>query len=409
MENVYDVYKKRNMVYILPEEYSKENCTAGALCSAVVVANLYYSDMLHFYLGYLDRVPDEIDIYVISSNPHVKDEMQKRISTKKNMHFLKKENRGRDISALLVAFREILPRYRYICFVHDKKAIHNFMSMDTQYWVRNLWDNTLKSEDYIYNVLGFLEKREDIGLLVPPQRIGMHMDDWYADGWHNDFHIVRQLCEELELECDLDINKPVITLGTVFWARTEILNKICSKKWRYGDFPDEPMPVDGTISHGLERILSYAAQDAGKLTGIVMCDSYAASLYVKVQDMMRITYRQLAESFYISQFDQLINYERQKKQMQEAFKNNKNIYLYGAGKYGKRFLKVMGMWGYYPVGFLVSDGHKKQDQIEGYPVWELHEFDNVNAVIAITADYGSHDEMKNSLEKYGIKDYFIAC
>lgn len=409
MKNVYDILTEKELIYVLPEEYTAKGCPDDVLASAVIVVNLYYPDSLEFYFGYIDQIPEGIDVYIVSSNSSAEGEILRYINGKKNRHYLKKQNRGRDVSAFLVTAREIVLRYKYVCFVHDKKPNFDYLAEDIEFWVRNLWDNTLKSGQYICNVLGLLEKREDIGLLVPPKPIGDYMSDWYTEAWYDDFEVVGQLCERLGLECDLDMGKPVITLGTVFWGRTRIFPKLFSMEWQYKDFPDEPMPVDGTISHGLERLLAYAAQDAGMLTGVVMCDSYAASLYVKVQEMMRMTYGCLEKNFCIGQFDQLAKYEQQKKRTSEAFHNKKNVYLYGAGKYGRRFLKMIRMWGYSPKGFLVSDGYKEKDFIEGYPVWELNELEDADAIIIITTNYDRHMELEKNLRKYGISDYFISC
>lgn len=409
MDNVYDALMKNNLAYILSESASEKACDEGLLASTAVIVNLYYPDTLQFYFAYMDRIPDKVNVYILSSNPSAEEEILNYVNRNRYRHYIRKENRGRDVSALLVAASEIISGYQYVCFVHDKKPNFEYLEEDIRYWVRNLWDNTLKSPQYICNVLGLLEERPEIGLLVPPKPIGMHMPDWYVDAWHDDFETVNRLCKRLDLECDLDEDKPVITLGTVFWGRTQAIKKLYLKEWEYGDFPEEPMPIDGTVSHGLERILAYVAQDAGLLTGVVMCNSYAGSLYVKVQEMMRITYKNLQKNFLIGQVDQLVNYERQKRTVEKAFERNRHVYLYGAGKYGRRFLKMMQMWGYSPTGFLVSDGHKKEGYLEGYPVWELREFYDPDACILITTNYDSHVEMEKNLEKYGIEDYFIAC
>lgn len=409
MKNVYDILKDNKLVYILPESYSKKKCSHSVLRDTAIIVNLYYWDCLKFYLGYLDQIPEEIDIYIISSNPLVEKEIVRYMSEEDNIYYIRKKNRGRDVSALLVSARDIILKYKYICFVHDKKPNFDHLSQDVRFWNQNLWDNTLKSEQYIFNILDVLEGNDDIGLLVPPKPIGSYIPDWYTNAWHDDFPIVKQLCNEFHLKCDLDFQKPVVTLGTVFWGRTQVFQKIVTKKWEYEDFPDEPMPVDGTISHGLERILAYAAQDAGFHTGIAMCDSYAAMLYIKVQNMMNLTYQHLQENFYIGQMDQLLNYKRQKEQISQAFDRDKSVYLYGAGEYGRRFLSILHGWGYFPKGFLVSDGHRKVNFVEGYPVWELRELKDSNAVIAITANYDKHSEMERNLKQYHFNSYFIAC
>ncbi|NBH19789.1 rhamnan synthesis protein F, partial [Clostridiaceae bacterium] len=69
------------------------------------------------------------------------------------------------------------------------------------------------------------------------------------------FELTQKLAKELNLHCNLSIDKSPITLGTVFWARSDALEKILKKEWKYEDFDEEPLKDDGTISHVIERII----------------------------------------------------------------------------------------------------------------------------------------------------------
>ncbi len=69
MENVYDLRYKKNLIYILPERV----CTEGEKLSseiyarAAIIIYLYYMDTLPVYYAYINNIPEDIDIYVISS------------------------------------------------------------------------------------------------------------------------------------------------------------------------------------------------------------------------------------------------------------------------------------------------------------------------------------------------------
>ena len=52
--------------------------------------------------------------------------------------------------------------------------------------------------------------------------------------------------------CPPAIDFPV---GTMFWARPEALAPLLRLGLNLDDYPDEPLPVDGTILHALERLL----------------------------------------------------------------------------------------------------------------------------------------------------------
>ena len=65
---------------------------------AAVFVNLFYVEQLQIYQNYLEQVPDFIDIVIISPKEHI-------LKCFRGNRFItiRKENRGRDISALLVA------------------------------------------------------------------------------------------------------------------------------------------------------------------------------------------------------------------------------------------------------------------------------------------------------------------
>ena len=84
--------------------------------NAAILVHLFYEEQVECSQKYLEEVPEEIDIVILSSKERILNQFQSRRYIR-----IKKENRGRDISALLVAARKIIFQYKYICFVHDKK------------------------------------------------------------------------------------------------------------------------------------------------------------------------------------------------------------------------------------------------------------------------------------------------
>lgn len=406
MKNIKDLYYEKELLNIVSDQFTEYETTTETMRLSAVAVNLYYSDTVRSYLEYFVRVPQEIDLYIVSSNETVISIARDFAARRANVTILRKKNQGRDISALLVALRERLTQYRYICFIHDKKPNHEYLRKDIEFWIYNLWDNTLKSETYIKNILGILDKQE-IGLLVPPSPIGDYKDDWYANAWFQNLENVKKLAERMELNADIVYDKPPIALGTVFWANTKALRKLFDIRWDYGDFPDEPMPIDGTISHAIERILPYVAQDAGYGTGVVMTKEYAEKLLLKTQKMMEESFQALWERFRIRNVCQLTHYAAQEKAAEEIFATCGNVYLYGAGDYGRRFLTLLKSWGYEPEGFVVSDGNRTDQFVEGYRVYELKEIrSRENSGFIICTNYNLQDEIENSLIEKGFHRYF---
>lgn len=93
----------------------------------------------------------------------------------------------------------------------------------------------------------------------------------------------------------------------------------------------------------------------------------------------------------------------------ELYKKNKKLFVYGAGFYGKMFLRRLKFWGYEPMGVIVSAGEKRQDEYCGYRVYELHEVkDTKDIAVIIAVGYTLQEVIADNLEINGITDYYKA-
>lgn len=405
MKNIYDIRNDNKLLFII-----EENKCTNALCYdtnlVAIVVNLYYVDTVQDYMNCINSISSKIDIYIISSQSEVLDKVKQL--KKRELYLINKENRGRDISALLISFREYYSKYEYICFLHDKKANHRCWREDTKIWIDNMWGNMIASNEYINSILNIFRDNEHIGLLVPPEPVGEYYNAWYGDTWYGNFENVKNLAKSLNLDCDISKEKRCITLGTVFWTKTRSLMKLFERKWTYDDFPLEPMPLDGTLNHAVERIIGFVAQDAGYDTGTIMNKSYATWLLLYAQENMQKMYYKLEKNLGIHNTHQLNIYEVQEQKIKNFCESNSKVYLYGAGKYGKCILKIMKNMGYLPEGFVVGKGKRKQQEIENINVYELDEIaDEKEFGIIITVDYNLQNEIKENLKIMGISNIMI--
>ena len=308
----------------------------------------------------------------------------------------------------MVVFREIALEYEYICFLHDKKAHHTYLEKEVDLWIKNLWGNTIGSSYYIQNVLNVFRDKLEIGVLAPPEPMGEHIESWYGEIWANDFENTKMLADELNLECDFNKDKPPITLGTVFWARACSLKKLFERDWEYSDFPEEPLPDDGTISHAIERIFAYVAQDAGYKTGTIMSDTYAEWSLLFLQESMRKMSCLLEGKLGVHELYQMnVGFvEKYEKELLEFFDKNKEVYIYGAGVFGKEMLIRVRRMGYEPAGFVVSDGRRNYKSVNEVPIYELHEvIDKKGVGIIVSLNYGLQEQICEELQKRGFSNF----
>lgn len=391
MKNVYDIKREKNLNFILP----KKLCLPGAVNlrkhEAAVVIHLHYAEKIKEYYPYLSNIPLEMDIIFTTSEEEVRKELEEYGRyTGQNIRIMEKKNRGRDISGLLVACQEELMKYKYICFTHDKKAKSTDSEKDVEIFIRCLWENTLGSNAYIRNVVHTLETNSSLGLLLPPESFSEHYTFAHVNTWDRNFALMETLAKRLKLHCDLDPQKKPLSLGTVFWAKTDALGKLFEENWGYEDFDQEPLPIDGTISHAIERSLAYVAQDAGYETGIVMTDEFAGERQDAMQDVMTEAFDLLKAVLGIRTIGELRRGNQTYGPMMDFAKSFPKLYVYGAGVYGQVCIKMLSAGAIEAKGFVVSKKEEAFEERTRLPILELSELvldDKTGIIIAVHTRY----------------------
>lgn len=238
-------------------------------------AFLFYEDLFEFSLDKLANLPKCFDIYVATDNP-IKVEKIRKIWSEKNdrtIHILLHEYHGRDISALLLTFRKYLLQYDIFGFIHDKKSgqfQYETIGKDYNY---ELWECMLQSEKYINGIINLLIKKEYLGYLNPPSPIHNLYFGTLTDAWSCCYEQTEAIADMIGQKIRIDRNINPVSLGSVFWCKTCALKPLLEYDFKSEQFPVEPMPVDGTFNHGMERIFPYIAQAQGFCSGIMSTKS----------------------------------------------------------------------------------------------------------------------------------------
>ena len=89
--------------------------------------------------------------------------------------------------------------------------------------------------------------------------------------------MTKELLEQMGINTPIKKSNPPLSLGNCFWAKFDALEPIFDLYLEHDDFSQEPMDLDGTISHAIERIYPYVAASRGYLTEIGMTEDYAKS------------------------------------------------------------------------------------------------------------------------------------
>ena len=406
MKNVYDIRYENNLIYVLSS--APEALWQEIYSDTLIIVYLYYLDTLSVYLHYLDGIPEAIHVCLVSSRKEVLREVRRHMeaSGRKNIRYILKENRGRDVSALLVTCADLIKDYEYVCFLHDKKERSAEVKRDTELWIKNLWGNTVGSAGYISRVLQLFLENPSLGVLAPPEPVGDHFCTWYGYGWHDSFGITEELVEKLCLDTDIRQDKPPVTIGTALWFRRDALQKLFDHGWEYSDFDDEGLRRQDYLSYGIERIFPYVAQDAGYDTGTVMTEAYAAIQTNYLQHAANLIFKEAEPFFPVNNLADLERYRSNKSSVIEFAERNREVYLYGAGTMGQFCLSLLRKENIQPEGFVVSKGGGVS-MVDCIPVIELDRLEHLpgRAVVITVYALEVQDEIAKLLEERGCRNY----
>jgi len=164
-------------------------------------------------------------------------------------------NRGRDIGPFLKEFGgKIMANYDFIGHFHTKKSVHVENSIGRS-WYLFLLENLLGdgSEAMADRILSKMKNDTSIGMVFP--------DDPNVIGWG-------PIGGDVERKTNLAFAQPIAAhiglqrlpesfifpVGTMFWARTSTLTPFVNLNLDWNDYPEEPLPIDGTLLHALERL-----------------------------------------------------------------------------------------------------------------------------------------------------------
>jgi glycosyltransferase involved in cell wall biosynthesis len=166
-------------------------------------------------------------------------------------------NRGRDIAPFLTVLEETIGSCDLLGHVHGKRSLST-SNVDIDFgdrWRVFLWQHLIGDEMPMIDIIKqVFTDNATVGLVFP--------EDPFLIGWEENLEIAKMLAVRMGLRVPLpaSIDFPV---GTMFWARPEALAPLLRLGITSDEYPDEPLPEDGTILHALERLLPVVAKDAG--------------------------------------------------------------------------------------------------------------------------------------------------
>jgi len=269
--NIYDLKLNLNLNYVLPLKININNLQYKKKVALFV--HLFYEDLFDICLDYLKEIPKYIDIYISTDTDKKAFKLKQMVW--ENCFIEVCNLRGREWAAFLIIHAKRITAYEYFCLIHDKKSSQLYYSSVGHSFFTSLWENAIGSENYVENILALFEDNPQIGIIAPPEVYHGTYFHTSIDYWTICYKETCEILKELNVHVPIDEKKPPITLGSVLWCRRSAVRKLFDHGYLEEAFPSEPMPVDGTFNHAMERVMPYIAQAEGYYTVTVMNDEFA--------------------------------------------------------------------------------------------------------------------------------------
>lgn len=278
LQNMADVKKRLHLNYILPTRVRMDK--KGHTLKTALVIHIYYEELAQMCCRYAMSMPEDVDIYVTVPDEKKLENAKKEFACMqgRSIEFRIVGNRGRDVAPFLVGCKDLIPKYDLIAKVHDKKVYQVVPMSIGDSWGVSCFENMIKNEMFVNNVISVFENNPFLGMLTPPVPVhGPYYPTTGKGEWGDNFKVARELADKLGLSVDMNEQKePVAPLGSFFWVRTKALKSLFDYDWEYEDFPPEPIEDDATVLHAIERIYPFCVQNEGYYAGWLMADTYAS-------------------------------------------------------------------------------------------------------------------------------------
>ena len=263
--NMASIKRLMHLNYILPTDYEIKNSDLSR-DKILLIFHIYFEDLLDESIKYMKSMPKNSDLLITTPKKELKEKIELKIKgiEFKNIEIRVIENRGRDVSSLLVGAKDVVMNYDYICFMHDKKTTQLEPYCAGQGFRYKCYENNLATKEYVKNLIGLFKENKRLGMLMPSPPNHSNFFHTIGNEWASNLKETKKLAKILDLNVDIHWGaEPISPLGTMFWFRPQALKKLFDYGWTYSDFPEEPNDHDGTILHGIERIYGFVTQDAG--------------------------------------------------------------------------------------------------------------------------------------------------
>jgi O-antigen biosynthesis protein len=237
-----------------PFDYAARSSHRGPIAAIV---HVFYPDGLRLLLEKIANLPISVDLFLSTDTPEKKERLARECDSwsKGRVEIRVLPNRGRDIAAKFVGFRDVYDQYDLFLHLHAKRSPHGGAALAR--WADYLFDTLLGSPQIASSNLALFDDSR-IGVVFP-----QHLFDLRGVlNWGYDYDLARGLMKRMGVEIDKNLVLEFPS-GSMFFGRSAAFRPLLDLDLDFDDFPEEGGHVDGTLAHAIERVLLMVAESRG--------------------------------------------------------------------------------------------------------------------------------------------------
>lgn len=232
--------------------------------SIAIHCHVYYTDVFKNLYYHIQAACENFDLFITTDSLDKKKTIASIIQKYKRGPKLKDiliyENRGRDVFPWL-NISEKLSQYDLAGHFHTKKKM-GFDEWVGDSWLEEIIDSLIQP---VGDIIEQFDKHRDIGIILPDIPLFFNLLP-EIDTLKANKTIVDNLWLKMNCKKSINVNEiatPIMAYGNMFWYRPQALKPLFDLRLSINDFPAEPLSVDGSIAHAIERLPVYVAWNQG--------------------------------------------------------------------------------------------------------------------------------------------------
>jgi lipopolysaccharide biosynthesis protein len=167
-------------------------------------------------------------------------------------------NSGRNVSALVLHAMQEVESCELVLHLHTKRSAHN--SSIGSSWFRDLVACLANSTMHVEEIRHAFATHQNLGIVIPR----LSEDIRQFTNWGQNYNLANLICSRTFAAKSLSMYSPLVfPAGMMFWFRPQALRSFCRAYENCLPLPSEPLAIDGTCLHALERLVLHGCEVDG--------------------------------------------------------------------------------------------------------------------------------------------------